>query len=56
MQKIKSPAKNRSGASKAADLSPWQRICPSCRAITHVRKKVCACGHKFPSGPRAMRT
>lgn len=27
------------------DLSPWQTRCPKCRAVVHVRKKTCVCGH-----------
>ncbi|HSG68802.1 MAG TPA: hypothetical protein VLA12_00220 [Planctomycetaceae bacterium] len=27
---------------------PWQRICPKCKAVQHVRKKICNCGHTFP--------
>lgn len=53
MQKIKSRPRSRPAASKVAELSPWQRVCPRCREIVHVRKKVCACGHKFPLGPHA---
>lgn len=30
---------------------PWQRVCPKCKALQHVRKKVCVCGHEF-GGPR----
>lgn len=26
------------------DLKPWQRRCPKCRAVVHVRKKACVCG------------
>ncbi len=28
-------------------VKPWQRLCPRCKAISHVRKKVCGCGHTF---------
>ncbi|HUG20503.1 MAG TPA: hypothetical protein VMM56_16060 [Planctomycetaceae bacterium] len=26
---------------------PWQRFCPKCKAVQHVRKKICNCGHTF---------
>ncbi len=26
-------------------IASWQRICPKCHALQHVRKKVCDCGH-----------
>jgi hypothetical protein len=29
---------------KPEALSPWQKICPRCKAIVHVRKQVCECG------------
>lgn len=25
----------------------WQKVCPNCRAILHVRKLRCECGHQF---------
>jgi RNA polymerase subunit RPABC4/transcription elongation factor Spt4 len=31
----------------ASGAKPWQRICPKCKALQHVRKKVCGCGHTF---------
>ncbi|MBX3438171.1 MAG: hypothetical protein KF861_11820 [Planctomycetaceae bacterium] len=34
---------------KSVDAAkPWQRICPKCKALQHIRKKVCPCGHTFP--------
>jgi hypothetical protein len=50
MEKIKTPPK------KVAELSPWQRVCPRCREIAHVRKKHCTCGHNFAFSPRAAGT
>lgn len=29
------------------DVRPWERICPKCRIVVHVRKKTCDCGHVF---------
>lgn len=29
-------------------VRPWERLCPNCKTVQHVRKKVCACGHEFP--------
>ena len=29
-------------------VRPWERLCPKCKTVQHVRKKVCTCGHKFP--------
>lgn len=28
-------------------VSPWQKSCPLCHAVQHVRKTVCGCGHTF---------
>lgn len=28
-------------------MNAWQKICPKCRAVLHVRKKVCGCGLAF---------
>lgn len=44
------PAKLRVPAEKTTTDSvakPWQRQCPKCRAVVHVRLKVCECGHEF---------
>lgn len=41
---------------EAAELSPWQRGCPRCKAVVHVRKKVCTCGYKFPVRPATSRS
>lgn len=27
------------------DLNPWQTVCPKCRVVVHIRRKVCECGH-----------
>lgn len=39
-------------AAEVTELSPWQKICPRCRVVSHVRKKSCSCGYHFPSGQR----
>lgn len=31
---------------------PWQKICPKCKALQHVRKKVCGCGYSFANRVR----
>src|SRR5258708_2201129 len=28
-------------------LSPWQKLCPKCRTVLHIRKLTCDCGHRF---------
>jgi hypothetical protein len=53
MEKLKDAAPATPTVRKPA---PWQRICPSCRAVTHVRTKSCACGHVFATaGPSTAR-
>ena len=32
---------------KPAGPSRWQKVCPNCKAILHVRKSHCECGHQF---------
>jgi RNA polymerase subunit RPABC4/transcription elongation factor Spt4 len=27
-----------------ADLKPWHRVCPRCKALVHIRKTTCNCG------------
>ena len=34
-------------AAKPIEQQRWQKVCPKCRALAHVRKKVCDCGHAF---------
>ena len=34
-------------ATPASGISAWQKSCPKCNALQHVRKKVCGCGHTF---------
>ncbi|MBL8852046.1 MAG: hypothetical protein JNG89_20405 [Planctomycetaceae bacterium] len=43
------PVQQRTSAD-VTELSPWQKICPRCRAVAHIRKKSCACGYNFPAG------
>ncbi len=45
---LKSPKKK---LTKDADAKPWQKTCPKCQALVHVRKKLCECGHAL-SGTR----
>jgi hypothetical protein len=35
---------------------PWQRVCPKCKALQHVRKKLCECGHSLAVGGRPPTT
>jgi hypothetical protein len=36
----------------ASGAAPWQKYCPKCKALQHVRKAVCACGHHFAAKAR----
>lgn len=36
-------------------LKRWQKICPKCKALMHVRKKVCDCGQMQAINPVATR-
>ena len=41
---LKSPKKK----ARDSDRKPWQKKCPKCQALMHVRKKLCDCGYAFP--------
>ena len=30
-------------------ISAWQKICPKCKAVQHIRKKICSCGASLES-------
>jgi hypothetical protein len=47
MARIKPLTTDRRTAADVVELSPWQRICPRCKVIAHVRKKACTCGYQF---------
>lgn len=34
-------------AARATATSTWQKNCPKCGMLQHVRKSVCVCGHRF---------
>ncbi len=43
-------AKKLESAVKPQELSPWQRVCARCKAVVHIRKKVCECGFRLVQG------
>jgi hypothetical protein len=52
MQRLARKPKPHRTSADATELSPWQKICPRCRIVVHVRKKSCTCGYHFPAGRR----
>lgn len=46
MQKVK-PRRKLSRKATTVYVQPWQKICPRCRLLVHVRQKVCECGYAF---------
>jgi hypothetical protein len=52
MRHVKKQRRVERTAADVAELSPWQKVCPRCRLVAHVRKRDCTCGYKFPTGPR----
>ena len=40
-------AKEEELATPTSGNSPWQKSCPQCNTLQHVRKMVCGCGHIF---------
>ncbi len=47
LKQIKRDQKTGKTAKPAGTVKPWQKTCPKCKALAHVRKKVCECGHTF---------
>ena len=47
MRLVKPAAAKAKAAAAATTLNAWQKRCPKCRAIVHVRKKSCGCGHTW---------
>ena len=39
-------------AAPTSDRAPWQKSCPKCKALHHVRKQVCSCGQSLVGGGR----
>jgi hypothetical protein len=33
-------------------ITPWQKQCPKCSTVQHVRKTACVCGHRFTAQGR----
>jgi hypothetical protein len=52
MQRLAKKSVQTRTAAEVTELSPWQKVCPRCRVVTHIRKKSCACGYDFPAGRR----
>jgi hypothetical protein len=46
IQREKQLAKEQKTATSSGVLT-WQKRCPKCNAVQHVRKTVCGCGHYF---------
>ena len=47
MKRLNRRPKSTKTASPSEGLSPWQKICPKCKSVVHIRKKVCTCGCKL---------
>jgi hypothetical protein len=45
-------AKEEKAPTTASGSAPWQKNCPKCNALQHVRKTVCGCGHTFTASAR----
>lgn len=39
-------------AAAVVGIASWQKCCPKCKTLQHVRKIVCGCGHAFAVRPR----
>lgn len=47
MNRVKRAAQKRAPEKSASTAASWLRTCPKCKALQHVRKKLCQCGHAF---------
>jgi len=47
IKRAKSAQKPRMTATDATDVKPWHRVCAKCKAVVHIRRRVCSCGNKF---------
>jgi len=57
MSRIKRQQATESTSKPPSSVKPWQKICPKCKAVLHVRKKVCDCGYQnviAPAGDRGI--
>ena len=45
MKRVKLDGKSSKKVTGASWAKPWQKRCPKCQAVVHVRKKTCDCGH-----------
>ena len=45
--KLEEEPANEKRTTPSSGAAPWQKYCPKCKALLHVRKAVCACGHHF---------
>lgn len=52
MKLEKQSEQNGAPAPPSTGVAPWQKVCPKCKAVQHVRKLVCVCGHTFPRKAR----
>ncbi len=52
MEQIKQTKETAQATPGVEAIKPWQKRCPGCRSVQHVRKKVCDCGHTFSDQPR----
>lgn len=47
LERVKRNKKVKVAQKPTIQIKVWQKRCPKCRAVQHVRKKVCDCGHTF---------
>ena len=48
LRRLKRKPAERKKPGGRSGVRPWERLCPKCKSVQHVRKKVCVCGHTFP--------
>ncbi|MCA9074506.1 MAG: hypothetical protein KDA93_05700 [Planctomycetaceae bacterium] len=55
MQRLKREQASKAPAKPAVDVKPWQKICPKCKNLIHIRKQVCVCGHQNAAATASRR-
>ncbi len=52
LERINRDKKSKRVLKPVSDVKAWQKRCPKCRVVQHVRKKACECGYVFSDRAR----
>jgi hypothetical protein len=51
-QKARLKAQPAEPPKRAEALHPYEKLCPRCQVVQHVRRRSCECGYEFPTTAR----